>query len=321
MNRLDHFNYIEKELSGLAYRIETRGSLNLLDLHLHSEDLYRYLINLLFDWELNNINTIQQNMHGIDLVDATNKIVAQVSATATKQKIESALTKDLSGYNGYSFKFISISKDAKELRTKTFANPHNLKFIPSEDIFDIKSLLSFIKSMSEEKIKGVYEFLRKELKHEPDPEAVESNLIKIINILAKENWSQVVEGFEIVPYEIEKKILYNQLNTSRVLIDEYKTHSPRIDKIYSDFDKLGSNKSLSILNRIRMEYLELGPEISPDQCFFSIIKKITQKIQANVNCPQLAEEELDLCVQILVVDAFMRCKIFQNPIGDTYARS
>lgn len=140
MNRQDYFDFIELKLSMLATRIETRGGLNLLDLNLHSEDFYQYFINLLFDWELKNINTVQQNTPGIDLVDITHSIVAQVSATASKQKIESALKKDLSRYRGYSFKFISICKDAKTLRTKTFMNPHGLKFFPKEDIFDIGSL-------------------------------------------------------------------------------------------------------------------------------------------------------------------------------------
>jgi hypothetical protein len=321
MNRSKFFNFIEEKLSLLAMRIEMRGGLNLLDLNLHSEDFYQHFINLLFDWELKNLNAVQQNAPGIDLVDTTNKIVAQVSATATRQKIESALTKDLSTYKGYSFKFISISKDAKDLRTKTFLNPHNLTFSPPKDIFDIKSLLTFIKNMRVEKMEKVYEFLKKELKNEPDPEKVESNLTTIIKILSKEDWSQGALGFEIVPYEIEEKISYNQLDTARVLIDDYKIHYPRIEKIYSDFDRQGANKSLSILNGIRTEYVALCSVGSPDQCFFSIIEKVVQKIRISANYTPIPEEELALCVQILVVDAFIRCKIFKNPLGDTDART
>lgn len=32
----------------------------------------------------------------------------------------------------------------------------------------------------------------------------------------------------------------------------------------------------------------------------------------------ISEEELEICIQIIVVDAFMRCKIFKNPGGETY---
>jgi hypothetical protein len=112
MNRQETFNFIEKKLTYLAFRLEVRGGLNILDLHLHSENFYLHLLNLLFDWKLQNHNAERNNSTGIDLVDTTNKIIVQVSATATKQKIESALSKDLSNYNHYKFKFISISKDA-----------------------------------------------------------------------------------------------------------------------------------------------------------------------------------------------------------------
>ncbi|MDQ1355329.1 MAG: hypothetical protein QG657_5639 [Acidobacteriota bacterium] len=321
MNRQTYFNFIEERLSFLAYRIEMRGGLNILDLNLHSENFYLHFFNLLFGWELQNLNEVKENAPGIDLVDATNKIIVQVSATATSQKIESALAKDLSGYKGYDFKFIAISKDAAALRTKTFLNPHNLRFSPNEDIYDMKSLLKIISSLDIDLLDKVYEFLKKEIKHEPDPEKIELNLATIINILSREDWSQTVMGFETVPYDPEIKISYNQLDTTRVLIDDYKIHYHRIDKIYSDFDKQGVNKSLSILNGIRREYLSLGAKVSPDQCFFSIIDKVKQIVLDSANYIAIPDEELVLCVEILVVDAFIRCKIFKNPSGDTDART
>lgn len=320
MNRSKYFNFIEEKLNFLAFRIGVRGSLNILDLNIHSENFYLHFFNLLFDWDLINLNTDQHNAAGIDLIDTAKKIVVQVSATTTRQKIESALAK-LSQYKGYAFKFISISKDAKDLRAKTFSNPHNLKFSPAKDIFDIPMLLSKILEMDIDQQKKIYEFLKKELKSEPDPEKVESNLTTIIKILSKEDWKKETSDFETVPYDIEAKISYNQLNSAKTLIDDYKIHHHRIDKIYSDFDKQGANKSLSILNGIRTEYLSLGAVDSPDRCFFSIIEKVKQKTQASANYTPIPEEELVLCVQILVVDAFIRCKIFKNPIGNTNACS
>lgn len=206
MNRSQYFDFIELKLSSLATSIEVRGRLNILNVHLHAENFYTHFCKVLFGWELQNINAVDPNAAGIDLVDKTNEIIVQVSATANSPKIESALAKDLSAYKGYSFKFISISKDAKDLRTKIYSNPNNLKFKPADDIFDVPSLLRLIYVMSIDQMKDVYEFLKKELKSETDPEKVESNLTTIINILSKENWSQGTSGFETVPFDIEPKI-------------------------------------------------------------------------------------------------------------------
>lgn len=138
MDRLNAFNYIEGKLSILRYRIETRGVLNLLDLHLHMETFYLNFCNELFGWQLVNLNTSSQNAVAIDLIDHSNKIMIQVSATATKQKVESALASVPENLSGYRFKFISISKDASSLRNKKFENPNSLQFDPLTDILDKK---------------------------------------------------------------------------------------------------------------------------------------------------------------------------------------
>lgn len=40
MNRSNYFNYIEEKLGVLAYRINLRGKLNILDLNIHSETFF-----------------------------------------------------------------------------------------------------------------------------------------------------------------------------------------------------------------------------------------------------------------------------------------
>jgi hypothetical protein len=152
MNRSKYFDYIEQKLCELAYRLEVRGGLNLLNLHLHSENFYLHLFNILFGWELENINVVNQNASAIDLIDKKNGIVIQVSSTATKQKIELALAKDLSIYKGYSFKFISISKDASHLRTQTYSNPHGLNFVPANPIRHYRTRGKESRAKSESKL-------------------------------------------------------------------------------------------------------------------------------------------------------------------------
>lgn len=71
------------------------------------------------------MNRFNPNVEAIDLIDTENKILYQVSSTATKQKIENSLSKETcANYSGYSFKFVSISKDAVSLRDTTYKNPY-----------------------------------------------------------------------------------------------------------------------------------------------------------------------------------------------------
>ncbi|MEB0261778.1 ABC-three component system protein [Mucilaginibacter sp. 10I4] len=320
MNRSPYFNYIEEKLNLLAVRIEKRGKLNILDLHLHSENFYLHFFNKLFGWSLENLNAIQQNVEAIDLIDHTKKFIFQVSSTNTKAKIESALDKDiLKQYPGYGFKFISISKDATDLRTKTYNNPHNLTFSPSSDIFDTSSLLNYILSLDAVKQKDIYQFIQQELGNEVDIVKLDSNLAAIINILSKEDWNDLSQLNQINSFEIERKVSFNNLVRAKYIIDDYKIHYGRIDSKYSEFDSFGKNKSNAVLSSIRKEYIQQKGVISDDDLFFAVIDKVIQKIQQSANYVEIPIDELELSVNVLVVDAFIRCKIFENPENYNYA--
>ena len=121
--------------------------------------------------------------------------------------MESALSKSvLTQYTDYTFKFISISKDASELRKKTFNNPHKLSFNPSNDIYDIASLLKAISCKEVEAIEEIYHFVKAELGGETDVIKLDSNLAAIINILSKESWDDANNAETGNSFVIEQKI-------------------------------------------------------------------------------------------------------------------
>jgi len=94
-----------------------------------------------------------------------------------------------------------------------------------------------------------------------------------------------------------------------------------VDSKYSEFDTLGSNKSNSVLATFKREYLKLKKGENADRVFFSVIDAIKNKILESANYVQIPIDELELCVDILTVDAFIRCKIFENPEGYNYVTS
>ena len=320
MNRPDYFNVIEERLNLLALRIISRGRLNILDFHGHSENFYKYFLNEVYGWIVTNENENKQNVEAIDLIDNTNKFVIQVSATSTKQKIESSLSKDsLKNYKGYTFKFVSIAKDADDLRKDTFKNPHGINFIPSTDIIDKISILSKIRGLRINDQERIYKFIKQELVIEIDPMKLESNLATVINILSKEDWDKSVPFTEINSFDIDRKISYNNLDAAKVIISDYKVHYGRVDKIFTEFDSQGSNKSSSVLSTIRQEYAKAKSNLTDDQLFFEVISKVEDKVLNSSNYNSIPIDELELCINILVVDAFIRCKIFENPDNYNYA--
>jgi hypothetical protein len=303
----------------LANRITTGGKLNVLDLNIHCESFYLHLFNLLYGYNLDNLNQSFQNAEAIDLIDHSNKIVIQVSSTNSKQKIESTLAKSaIQKYSSYTFKFISIAQDASSLRKKKFENPYSISFDPLTDIYDTMSILKTILNFDINKLHKIYDFIKKELGNEVDTSNLGSNLAAIINILAKEKWDEANKSEPLNSFQIDTKISYNDLNLAKGIIEEYVIYHRRVDATYCEFDILGSNKSNSVLAVMKRTYSKQKNGENSDEIFFSVIEEIKDKILMSPNYIQIPIDELELCVDILVVDAFIRCKIFENPEGYDY---
>lgn len=322
MNREIYFNFIEERLHLLSLRIETRGRLNLLDINGHSENFYLHFFNLIYGYELRNLNHESPNAASIDLIDDKSKILIQVSATSTKQKIESSLSKDiLKKLSDYTFKFISISKNASDLRTKRYENPHSINFTPKNDIYDITSILNDINAREIDGIREIYNFINKELERDIKRVKLDSNLATIINILSKEQWDESDNTMDVNSFEIDKKITFNDLKSKSDLIKEYSVYHTKVDQKYSEFDSMGVNKSKSVLELIRRLYLDIKNKNDADTIFSLVIDGVIEKVLNSNNFQQIPIDELELCVDILAVDAFIRCKIFENPEGYCYATS
>lgn len=309
-----YYDYIDDKLNLLAYKIKSKGKLNLLDIHNHSENFYQYFLEKVYGWILDNLNNKKINIEAIDLLEKTKKIFVQVSAVGTKDKIESSLSKEsLKKYSGFTFKFLLITNDAQNLRKQKFKNPYGIQFNPVDDVLDIILILKDIKNLGVVKQKEIYNFIKEELGSETDIVKLDSNLATIIDILSKEKWDSKDTIGTGISFKIERKINFNNLNSASEIINDYKIHHTRIDGKYTEFDKMGQNKSQSVLGTIRKIYIKVKESISDDALFFFVLDETKKIILDSQNFVKIPEEELDLCINILVVDAFIRCKIFKNP--------
>jgi len=319
MNRMKYYDYIDERLNSHSLRVRRSGKLNHLSLNVHSENFYYLFLNLLYGWKLSNLNDKLQNVEAIDLIDHENKLVVQVSAINTKDKIEKSLEKkSMADFSGYTFKYVLISdKDADSLRRSTFNNPHKLIFNPHDDIVDVVSLLGLIKSKDAVAMRVVYQFVKSELGNEVDIAKLESNLATMINILSKENLD-VGEDLNINSFEIDRKISFNHLDSAKDIVSDYSAHHSRVDKIYNTFDLQGKNKSTSVLSKIRSIYIKNQANKTDDELFFYIVDEIVKIVSDSANYIEIPIDELELCANVLAVDAFVRCKIFKNPSKYNY---
>lgn len=295
----------------------------MLSLHTLSEDFILRLLKVIYGWELRNLNQTKPNAEAIDLIsEIPKKLIVQVTGSSTKTKVQTTLDSlSISDHNGYKFIFVSITVDANDLRNKKYNIPTFVSFDPKTDIIDVTSIMRHIHSLNIPAQKKIWEFIKEELVSDPDLNNLDSNLAAIVDILCKVDWSAQAEPPNVDPYEIAEKLDTNKLEIGKEIVADYGVYFNHMDKIYGAYDEQAINRSLSIWYVIKGEYLKASLSSSGDELLLSIIDSVKIIVIKSANFAAISQEELDLCVNILVVDAFIRCKIFTRPKKVKHAAS
>ena len=85
---------------------------------------FKEILNIIYGLKLQNANLIKQNIKAIDLIDCSSKTIIQVSSDNSKAKVQGSLNKiEPSKYEGYTFKFVCISKGVSHLKKTSFQCP------------------------------------------------------------------------------------------------------------------------------------------------------------------------------------------------------
>ena len=155
--------------------------------------------------------------------------------------------------------------------------------------------------------------------------AKKSLLLVAINAIASSSLEDVEEAEETEAsvFDIEEKIAYNYIVRNKPLIDEYKIFYTKIASLYGELEKQGSFKKERLLRNIRRLYLKVrgryvsgvdDPMKAIQKNADSIIEDIEEELVASCSSENtLYDEDVAFGVSIIMVDAFMRCKILEEP--------
>ncbi|NQU06798.1 MAG: hypothetical protein HQ568_11940 [Calditrichaeota bacterium] len=124
-------------------------------------------------------------------------------------------------------------------------------------------------------------------------------------------------------FEIDEKIDYNDIKRNKALIEEYRAFYYKINSLYQILEEQGSFKKENLLRNIRNIYvLVKGKYIGNEVNYMPIIKGNADSIIEDVQdmLLQMSEEnakgyteDISYGISIIMVDAFMRCKILEEP--------
>lgn len=116
-------------------------------------------------------------------------------------------------------------------------------------------------------------------------------------------------------YDIQPKIVFNSLTRWAKIIRKYGLWSAEVDKIYKEFNTQGRNKSDAVLNWLNRQYETLHETYEADILFDKLRDRVYEVVNNDPLCNEnISMEELDENICIVLVDAFMKCRIFEKPM-------
>jgi hypothetical protein len=161
MNREIYLKKISDTLGILRHQVENRNSLHLYDMNILAEDLFKELLNLVFDYMLENLNISEKHMTAIDLGDKKAGAAVQVTSENSSTKIRDTVDKFNARklYQEYTHLIILIVTKKKNYPENLLKN--RSLFVKTE-IFDISDLLRHIRGLETPKLEKIADFLERE---------------------------------------------------------------------------------------------------------------------------------------------------------------
>lgn len=318
MNRNIYVTKIKTLIDILKVEIKDSGKLNLLDINVHVEDFFRDLLNLIYGWQLQNMNQRNLNAAGGDLWYDDDKIVIQVSSTTTKDKIQSSIDKlSAEQFAGYRFKFLRIDGDVIKLRKESYNTHNDIVFNPSEDIIDISTLLKDITHLDIDCLRRAYELCGKEIVPLDTPEVTETDLAIVVKALAT-NVKDWLKERRPIGFDIDKKIDFNHLEGKRRLINDYKLYIGKLNAVYGEFVDNATDYSFIILQTLSDMYSGYLGQFESNALFDKIVDNARELALKSKSAKDIPVDRVNVCINVIVVDAFIRCRIFEDPEGYSY---
>lgn len=144
-----------------------------------------------------------------------------------------------------------------------------------------------------------------------------------INAIAQLDFEENPGPEDLNSYNISLKLDYNSVKKYAPLIQEYKVYHHRINTLYDELELQGSLKKGKILNLIQGYYLKAKGKYVENSTATSmnlirehaddIISDIVNNLCDRLTGSGLYEDDIIFGIDLVVVDAFMRCKILEEP--------
>lgn len=316
INRENCINSINFALSALATYIKEQAKYNLTSPNIVSESFYAIFFNAWYDCELQNLNLFAPNAKAIDLIDVKRKIIVQVTSNNRKKKLKDTLKGcDIPKYEGYHFKMVVIARSGNSMKSAKIDPLKYIKFNQENDVVDLELIQKEValSNASIDKLTTINEIVTKNIGVILRPIETSSHLQLVIEKLAQQEMESEYDANYKMGFDVEEKIQFNNLLERKAHISDTASYEGMLRNAFKDYDRFAKNKSQYVVRLVR-RIQQLAPaEYDGVRLYDYIIKNLLEKM-IDVSGETVPHDELEFYADLLVVYAFVNCKIFSYPV-------
>lgn len=164
-----------------------------------------------------------------------------------------------------------------------------------------------------------------EMAKKTNPNLNYSILTTVINAISKIDIDEFESSDVKNAFNADDKILFNRICRNKPIIEEYRIYQGKLNTIFSEIEDLGSVKKNNLLRNIKHLYIIAKNELLEDDLSIENVRqhaddlidavenKLFNIIEGSSNKIELLDiETLTFGVKIVLVDAFLRCKILEE---------
>ena len=178
-----------------------------------------------------------------------------------------------------------------------------------------------------EKLKQMKQSHEIEMAKKLSPQQRTSFLAEVINKISSFDIDEI-EGVEVSnSFNPEDKMTYNDIKIYKPMLEEFKVYQAKLNAVYKEIEAQGSFKKNALLRNIKTVYLKAKGKLNytsqaeisqnSDKLIEKVENDLWQLFEQTENTnSSISYEDLNFSLQIIMVDAFMRCKILEEPQND-----
>ncbi|TAE18280.1 MAG: hypothetical protein EAZ95_04575 [Bacteroidetes bacterium] len=303
-------------------RVRLSGKLHLFDTHQKAENFFRDLLNLMYDWGLQNANYTDLNAKAIDLISDKANLSIQITSDNSKSKIDNTVEGFFDPNTGYSNKYnklIVLVFGEKNSNSKKYEDDHSqanttLFYNFTLQLWDIHTLNREINNYTLAEQKKIFEFLEQYISPMIQKvRRIECNEVetikRLIDFLSNTELETDIKSDIDPESKIEKRFSDYSNELKAEYKDLYGTYGQALDesKKGSNLDALKSKKVAQYLKRLSDNILNEN-DGNPKKALDALTSFFQEKISEGfINYDEGA-------IRFYLVDQLIRCNVFPMKI-------